>query len=298
MPMMHPTHILLNAAQPPPFPSTDTGQCRICGEDGRGISFAKWVADTFTNHDQLYPGDIICSVCQFSFAQSSEFLAARVGKDKPQRMQNYSHIVLSGIWHPLHKGQKAAILDLLRQSPELVAIGTSGQKHVVFRARVGWWQVEEQCVKPDLAALDTCLEVIGKLYAVFNKAEIASGQYSPNRTLQYVQAWGMDDYLATAATARQWRGTAYFDLALYLAQKASDDDQTNDGIDRLSITIPSGADHADPPLAGAGTGLQTKVRAQHLGAVREQHQGRRLHQQPEQVLQQSLFPLGDSADGA
>lgn len=154
---MHATHILYRAAQPPTTDATHTGTCRICGDvDTPGIPFDAWVPATFTNHDQLRPGDTICTICQFAFAQGSTFLAAKTGKDKPQKMQNYSHIVLRGEWYPLHKGQKAEILALLRQSPELVAISTSGQKHVVFRTRPGWWQVEEQSVLPDLRALDVC----------------------------------------------------------------------------------------------------------------------------------------------
>lgn len=288
------THILYGAATPPSSPQSSTGICRICGaEDAPGIAFDAWVRDTFTNHDQLRPGDVICEVCQFSFAQSSEFLAARVGKDKPQRMQNYSHIVLRGEWYPLHKGQKAEILELLRQGPELVAIGTSGQKHVVFRTRPGWWQVEEQSVRPDLRALDECLVLISKLYAIFSKDEIGTGQYSPNRTMQYATTYGLDDYLSTEAALRQWRGTAYFDLALYLAQK-----EPPNGLDRVSSDVSPGADALDPPVAGAGTGVQAEVRAQHLGAVREQHSRSSVHEQPGQILQQSLFEIGDSTDRA
>lgn len=296
---MNSTRILYTAANPPAVFQSARGACRVCGaEDVPGIPFDTWVRDTFTNHDQLRPGDIICEVCQFSFAQGSEFLAVRVGKDKPQRMQNYSHIVLRGVWHPLHKGQKAEILDLLRQSPEVVAIGTSGQKHIVFRARPGWWQIEEQCVRPDLHALDTCLDLVGKLYRIFSKEEIGTGQYSPGRTMQYAQAYGLDDYLAVETALRQWRGTAYFDLALYLAQKASDDEQTGSGLERLSGTVPTSTDIADPTVAGAGTSVQTEICAQHLGAVRGEHSRGGLHQQREQVLQRSLFETGDRADSA
>lgn len=156
---MNATRILYQAAGSPPATLTHHGACRMCGGDGDGIAFDAWVRDTFTNHDQLLPGDIICGPCQFAFAQDSRLLQERTGKDKPQRMQNYSHVVLRGQWYPLHKGQKVKLLSLLRQSPELVAIGVSGQKHIVFRARPGWWQVEEQCVAPNLPALDACLYI-------------------------------------------------------------------------------------------------------------------------------------------
>jgi len=293
---MHATHILYQAAKPPAIPAPDRGACRICGDvDTTGTRFDKWVADTFTNHDQLRPGEIICHICQFAFAQGSELLAAKTGKDKPQKMQNYSHIVLHGEWYPLHKGQKAEILALLRQSPELVAISTSGQKHVVFRTRPGWWQVEEQCVSPALSALDVCLSLIGKLYRVYSKDEIATGHYSPGRTLQYANDYGLPDYLATETALKQWRGTAYFDLALYLAQKESNDEQTT-GVERLSAGVSSSVEPVDPSVAGSGTSIQTEIRSQHLGAVRGQHSRRSVHQQPQQILQLDLFQVGDRAD--
>lgn len=289
---MHATHILYHAATPPPMPYSHTGVCRICGDTEQGIPFAKWVADTFTNHDQLLPGDIICAICQFAFAQGSDHLAARAGKDKPQKMQNYSHIVLHGEWHPLHKGQKAEILTLLRQSPELVAISTSGQKHVVFRARPGWWQVEEQCVAPNLPALDACLDLIAKLYRIMSKTEIETGNYSPGRAMQYALAYGVHDLLATEAALKAWRGTAYFDLALYLAQKEEEDN----GLERLPDGVSHGVTDANPPMAGTRDSLQTTLRPQHLGAIREQYQGSGLHQQDEQVLQLDLWSSRDSLD--
>src|SRR5690606_766853 len=110
----HPTHILWQAAGAPAYPQNMAGLCRICGEPSAGVSFDGWVRDTFTNHDILLPGDIICHICQFAFDQAQPELTRRTGKDKPQRMQNYSHIVLRGEWHPLHKGQKAELLALLR----------------------------------------------------------------------------------------------------------------------------------------------------------------------------------------
>jgi len=296
---MQATHILYYAAQPPPLASQSAcGTCRVCGAtDTPGTPFNAWVRDTFTNHDQLRPGEVICEICQFAFAQGSEFLAARVGKDKPQRMQNYSHLVLHGVWHPLHKGQKAEILSLLRQSPELASIGTSGQKHVVFRTRPGWWQVEEQGVLPNLDALDACLGLVDKFYRVFNKEEIATGNYGSTRTLTYAQNYGFDDYLSTEAAIRQWRGLAHFDLALYLAQKEEVNEERNSRLDGLPATVSSSITDVNPTLARSGTGLQTEVRSQHLGAIRRQHPRRGLHEQSEQVLQHSLFETGDRLDG-
>lgn len=286
---MHATHILWHAAGQPQYPAGTPGLCRVCGEQSRGVSFAAWVADTFTNYDGIGPGDILCHICQFAFAQRDPELTRRTGKDKLQRMQNYSHIVCNGEWHPLHKGQKTELLDLLRRGPELAVIAVSGQKHLVFRARPGWWQVEEQAVWPGLAALEECLAHVGKLYRVYSKTEIETEQYSPGRTMQYAQSYGIDDYLATVAALRKWRGGPYLSLALYLAQKADDDEQDDTGPDRLSAGVSPGAESPDPPVARPERRVQGEVRTQHLGPVRGQHPSRGVHEQPEQDVQLTLL---------
>lgn len=110
--------------------------CRFCGKPGKGEDFQKWVKPTFTNHDKLLPGEIVCNDCLFWFEESSQELADRTDKDKPQRMRNYSHFIVGGEWHPLSKGDKAGMIELLTSVPfpELAAIAESGQKHIVFRA--------------------------------------------------------------------------------------------------------------------------------------------------------------------
>jgi hypothetical protein len=107
--------------------------CRICGQPGEGQSFQKWVRDTFTNWDLLHPGEIICEACAFWFEQRSAELQARMGKDKPQRMQNYSHFVRGIEWTQ----------DLIGNSGDLAASFTWNESEGVYYARqdtVEWWQ--------------------------------------------------------------------------------------------------------------------------------------------------------------
>lgn len=112
-------------------------RCRFCGGNGEGIQFQDWVKPTFTDRDKLLPGEIVCNACLFWFEEASQELANITGKDKPQRMRNYSHFVVNGEWIPLSKGDKARMVELLTSEPfpELAAIADSGQKHIVFRAR-------------------------------------------------------------------------------------------------------------------------------------------------------------------
>lgn len=45
--------IIYKAAGSPPYPQVVSGTCRVCGLDGAGVPFDKWVRDTFTDHDKL-----------------------------------------------------------------------------------------------------------------------------------------------------------------------------------------------------------------------------------------------------
>ena len=115
--IMTATQLIHAAAGSPPYPADVAGHCRLCGAEGSGLPFAEWVKPTFTNWDLLRPGTIVCTACQFCTEHTSALLQARTGKDKPQRMVNYSHFVVGSEWLPLHKGQKAQMLAALRSSP-------------------------------------------------------------------------------------------------------------------------------------------------------------------------------------
>jgi len=210
------TRILWQAADNPIGEGEINGACRVCGQQGAGLPFGDWVRPTFTDWDKLLPGDILCHACQFSFAERSELLAERVGKDKLQRMRNYSHFVVDGKWIPLSKGDKRKMAHILTmQEPEVAIIAVSGQKHIIFRAQPGWWQVEEQSHLADPDLLQWYLERVEALYTGFLKSEIETGDYRQHRVLKF----GVGCWRAYEDALRPFRGTALFELAVFLAQK-------------------------------------------------------------------------------
>lgn len=265
------------------------GQCRLCGQTAEGLAFGDWVKATFTDWDKLLPGQIICHPCLFWFNEASPELAARVGKDKPQRMRNYSHFIVNGAWLPLSKGDKARMRDLLLHPPfpELAVVADSGQKHIAFRAvrnapgnRAGWVQFETQRIWVAPAELDALLRPMTALLAAFSKAEIETGHYARHRILKFgISAWHEQE---TALKAQ--RGSGLFQLAIFLAQHEEDSSGR-------STASPSGAGgsaaHAD--LAGHPDGLQKPLPEDDLGTVREPDTERGVHEQPGEVRQLPLF---------
>lgn len=214
------TEVIYKAAGAPPMQGELVGPCRLCGGIRSGLAFDRWVKETFTDHDKLLPGLIVCHACQFCTAEATPGLAERVRKDKPQKMRNYSHFVTDQVWYPLSKGQKGEMRRLLFAGTEVAVIAESGQKHLLPFARIGWWTFELAVVKPFPRKLKEILTVIEPLYqAGISKTEIETGHYASTRIL----AVGLQAWQAAESCIKQWRATVPFQLALFLAQRTENE---------------------------------------------------------------------------
>lgn len=258
------------------------GVCRFCGGCGNGVSFKEWVKDTFTDHDKLKPGNIICNECVFWFDESSSLLAQKVGKDKPQRMRNYSHFIVAGEWMPLSKGDKSTMTKLLLSVPfpELAAIAESGQKHIVFRSirnpqggKAGWIQFEEQSLWLEPDNLRRTLDVIEPALSIFSKSEISSGNYLLHRIMSY----GLAAWQELESIIKPLRGSLFFNLCIFLAQERGD------------INARNSSESTGSGMAGDKQRVQESLSPDDLGAIREYGEGCGLHQQSRQVHQLALF---------
>jgi len=220
----------------PPMDGNEIGKCRICGGSGSGQPFSGWVRPTFTNHDKLQSGSIICHACQFLFDESSELLATRVGKEKPQRMRNYSHFVVGGVWYPLSKCDKGRMKTYLfgTDFPRLVVIAESGQKHILFRAMwnspglcdYGYIQFEEQGAFVNRSNLQAILSSVEKLYIAFSKESILTGRYNTN----FIMKHGSDWWWSLEQQIQKYRRTLLLEIAVFLAQKGEDREGESGGI--------------------------------------------------------------------
>ncbi len=261
------------------------GICVFCGQEGSGPAFSEWVKVTFTDYDRLQDGSIVCEGCLFFLDEHSTQLQEIMGKDKPQKMRNYSHFIVAGKWIPLSKADKKRMQDLLLSPPfpELAAIAVSGQKHIVIRARrnppnsrTGFVQFEEHSIYINPPELKQLLHLIEYLYRGFSKAEIETGNYNPNRIISFgFAAWSEAETQLNA-----WRGRPIFPLALFLAQRSEN------GQNRDSQSTGS-SPRSD--LEGDLPDLQEPLSNLNLDAVRGSDQERSIYQQPGEVHQLPLL---------
>lgn len=276
------TAAIFAAAGRPSYPVDHTGACCLCGVDGAGLAWSAWVKDTFTDHDRLYPGAIVCDACQFCVDDRNETLTQLAGREKPQRMRNYSHVVTTaGHWRAYMKNEKRALTAALlhaTDSPIVAVISLAGQKHLATRARLGWWQIEEQARYPQPRALAALLVPITDLYSLgATKAAIETGEYSSAWlcTIDRRRWWHAEELI------RRSRGSWLFQLAVWLAQKSEDIDDDRDAR--------SGDGPALADLAGARSGLQEQIPRDDLAAVRGSDSQRRVYNDAESLSQPHLF---------
>jgi hypothetical protein len=220
--MKHPCEILYQFSSGKVY-GTEKGTCRIIGKELTGLKFDDWVKDTFTDYASLFPGTIISNEALFCFEESSPLIAQKVKKVKPQRFRTYTHIVVNDSWYVLTKAQKKEIYELIiNNDPNVCVISDSGQRHLLFKHKVGTWQFEDQFIHRDKEVLSKIKKVGDTLLDNnFSKAEMLSGNYIQHRVLKY----GVKDWRTAEDVLKQYRGSAIFDLAIWLSQKEGETDE-------------------------------------------------------------------------
>jgi hypothetical protein len=205
--------INLAAKQPAPA-SGKEGICRITGMKTRGVPFSSWVKDTFTDYGSLYPGDIIGHEALFCFDEASELIMRKTGRDKPQRFRTYSHIVCDGEWHCLTKADKEKIVGLIKSGKcEVVCLTDSGQKHIFFKNRPGFWQLDDMHVAEDLPDFERLHGLMMQMLALgFGQEQVKSGKYSQAQILKA----GIDAWQEIESKLAVRRGEPMFDFAAWL----------------------------------------------------------------------------------
>jgi len=192
---------------------TTKGVCRFTGKESNGMPFKKWVKDTFTNHDCLHPGTIISNEAAFCFVEDSKLIQEKQNRDKPQKFRTYSHIVWNDEWLCCTKADKQRIVSIIQDSPEIICLTDSGQKHVFFKHRPGLWQLDDTFVEPNLPLFNHIHGVMMQLLSLgFTQAEVITGNYAANRIL----VAGLDNWQSLENKIKSARKTPMFDFAAWL----------------------------------------------------------------------------------
>lgn len=208
-----------------PIYGTTPGTCRITGHPAVGIPFAKWVPDTFTDYPFLRPGEIVSNQAAYFFAESNQHLQTILGKDKPQKVRSYSVLMHGGKVHFCTKADKKRMYEMICDGAELVCLAESGQKHILFKHRVGFWQIENiNNITPNIALLQRLMKAAHALIALgFTQTECISGQYATYKFSKHpnpMQAIAeMQEYEAVLSAHR---GSAFFDFFSFILYKPDD----------------------------------------------------------------------------
>ena len=212
--MTHPCELIYNIAKDPPVYGDISGICRITGKEGKGLLFDKWVKDTFTDHAYLKPGTIVCNEALFTFDEKNEFLQALTKRDKPQKFRTYSHFVIEGEWYVFTKANKREMFHALTEQEVQIAImSDSGQKHLFFKYRYGFWQLEEQFIIPAPEQLKDIHATMQELLLLgFTQKEVISGNYETHRIVKA----GIDNWKRIEDRLKPVRGNGIFDVASWL----------------------------------------------------------------------------------
>jgi len=193
------------------------GICRITGKVSIGTPFNDWVRDTFTDHASLKPGTIISNEALFCFDESSEEIMRKTGRDKKQRFRTYSHVVNNGEWLCLTKSDKERIGSLL-PTAQIVCLTDSGQKHLLFKHKLGMWQLDDIHIEPDVELFTHIHGTMMQLIDLgFSQEEIKTGRYIQNRIVKS----GLSVWRELEGIIFKHRGSRMFTFASWLMHSPS-----------------------------------------------------------------------------
>lgn len=192
------------------------GVCRITGKESIGIPFEKWVKKTFTDWTFLKPGTIISNEAAFCFDEASDIVAKKAGKEKKQRFRTYSHVVSNNKWYCLTKADKEKIYNFIIKDAELICLTDTGQRHMLFKHRPGFWQLDEMYVKPDIPLFKKIHKLMSDMLCLdFSQTEIITGDFKQYRIMNA----GLANWKKIEDQLKVYRGSEIFKLTSWMQFK-------------------------------------------------------------------------------
>lgn len=289
--MNHPIHWLFSQ-----FGGTCvSGQrvCYLCGTPCDELhSVAKGIADTFNSHylARCPSSPSLCPACYW-------YLADRSHPD----FRKMSLMVWETGWKQWARtDMKADIEGTLQHGmgeDAYLVCSLSKKKHILLQAPLNTAgakmlavQVEEQVAYLDYSAWEYLDRRFMALLALgHNKGEILSGNLYGNTLRKHGR---IDDALRFSAELEPYRNSAALDLLSYVTIIDKESEETLDASNtrRTAATPEHGSGSAVGGLDADRRRIQSAVPHGHLDAVRDQHSGRRPHDdEPGPVSQPSLW---------
>ena len=204
-------------------PCSHAEGCWLCsGPVQHGAEGAKGVAKTFLDNRRCHgaPG-AVCAACMAAMSKR-QFTIDGAGRAAPA---NLSHWGDDAGYCFGTKSDKARILGFLTTAKRgrwFAAIADSGQKHVLPFAQfnvgggvTGIVSFETETVLVPPSAPTDAAQVTAMLNAGVSKTGILSGEYLPRQ----IMAAGVDVIDAFESWAKHQRGSGWFSLVVWLAQK-------------------------------------------------------------------------------
>ena len=183
--MMHACELIYNVSKTTKKYGDVKGHCCVLDKKAVGLPLNKWIRKSFTDVQNLGGGDIVSNEALFCFDEANEEVQKRANKEKPQHFRTYSHIVHDDNWYCLTKADKRKMYELIIREAELVSLSDSGQKHLVFKHKRGFWQLEELYIKPNIAIFQYIHNLMSDLLKLeFNQFEIYQGNYSSKNLMK------------------------------------------------------------------------------------------------------------------
>lgn len=207
--------ILLSKIVKIPIVGQIDGICRITGTQSKGVFFDKWVKDTFNDSSFLFKGNIISNEALFCFDEASELIMQKTGKDKPQRFRTYSHIITkNNDWLCLTKADKKQIATLIKtDNIKVLCLTDTGQKHIFFKHKIGFWQLDETFIQPNIPLFEQLhSDMLALINIGFGQEQIKTGNYNHSTILKV----GLEVWQELESKLSKFRGEPIFDLAAWL----------------------------------------------------------------------------------
>lgn len=227
------TAVGLTGYPPPGDPATGM-ICWLCGGDtcGAGWPLRAWLKPTFTNHNLAAcpSSDAVCWCCAAMTAKETwdRYVTAHPERGlktgQPISWRFYSHLFTTHSHECPTREQCREWLLRPPDPPFVFVITTSGQKHLIFRAKIAQnrdvfpIQFEEHQIMVNRSTFTDVLAVFEALYALgFSKDSILTGAYNHAQLISVDK----DEWrtLETKVSGYRQRHGLYLQLAHHCARR-------------------------------------------------------------------------------